>query len=343
MIREVLTVDRLLAMGPDAAGALLAVRRSDGGSAHDEALLEAWLQADDAHARAWARTQAGWNAFDDAADDELLAAMRSAAVGARPSRALPRERLAAAAVIVVLLSGVLFGLVLNNSWRAEPEALRTASSQAPSQAFFTAAGQRRAVILADGSRLTLDSDSRVEVAFSDRRRDLRLRQGHAFFEVAHDRQRPFAVRAGDRQVTALGTRFDVRVDPGRVRVVLVEGSVSVAASDPTAALVVLKPGERLEAKAGQPPVVALADIDAVLDWQENFVTFDDTPLSEVARLLTQAGPDRIVVRDPAVARFRISGRFQTGDLARFSRALAAVHPVRLVEIAPHQFEIVPAR
>jgi transmembrane sensor len=343
MIREVLTLDRLLAMGPEAAAALLAVRRSDGGSAHDEALLETWRQADEAHARAWAQTQAGWDAFEDADDDELLAAMRRAAVQARPARAIPRQWLAAAAVVLVLLSGGLLGLLLNAPSRFAPDAPQIARAERPAQAYATAAGQRRTFDLADGSRITLDADSRVEVALNTARRNLTLRQGHAYFEVAHDATRPFVVRAGDRQVTALGTKFDVRVDPGHVRVVLVEGRVSVAEPGSKASPVVLKPGEQLDAQAGGSPVVALANIDDVLDWEQGFVTFDDTPLSEVARMLSQAGADQIVVRDPAIARLRLSGRFQTGDIEKFGRTLTQVHPVRMVKIAPHRFEIVAAR
>jgi transmembrane sensor len=343
MIREVLSLDRLLAMGPDAAAALLMVRRTDGGAAHDETLMEAWLQADAAHPRAWAQVQAGWNAFDDADDDELLTAMRGAAVQARPARVFPRQRLAAAAVVLVLLSGALLGLFLNSPARIDPGAPQVAVAGTPAQVYATAAGQRRTFDLADGSRITLDAGSRVEVALSAPRRDLTLRQGHAYFEVAHDAARPFAVRAGDRQVTALGTKFDVRVDPGRVRVVLVEGRVSVAETGSPASPVLLKAGEQLDAQAGGSPVVALANIDDVLDWQQGFVSFDDTPLSEVARMWSQAGADQIVVRDPAVARLRLSGRFQTGDIGKFGRTLAQVHPVRLIKIAPHRFEIVAGR
>ncbi|MGH6911923.1 MAG: hypothetical protein ACREEG_17185, partial [Phenylobacterium sp.] len=109
MIREVLSLERLLAMEPAAAAALLAVRRSDGGTAHDDQLLDAWLESGDANAKAWTQTQAGWRAFDDAGDDDLLTAMRQAAVKARPARAVSGQRMAAAAVVLVVLTGALMG------------------------------------------------------------------------------------------------------------------------------------------------------------------------------------------------------------------------------------------
>jgi transmembrane sensor len=341
MIREILSLERLVAMEPSAAAALLAVRRSDGGTAHDEAMLHAWLQASEANVRAWDQTQAGLRAFDDAGDDELLMAMRRAAIEARPARAFAPQRLAAAAVVLVILTGALLGLFLRAP-SSRPSAPTPPSAEAPAQTFATADRQRATFSLADGSRMTLDGDSKVVVAFSSTRRDLRLRQGHAFFEVARDAARPFAVAAGDRQVVAVGTKFDVRVDPGRMRVVLVEGRVSVGSPRSTAAPTLLKAGQQLEAQTGRPPVVSTADIDAVLDWQQGFVTFDDMPLSEVVKVLNQGGPDQLAVGDPRIAGLRISGRFKTGDIARFGRTLAQVHPVRLVETAPHRFEIVPA-
>lgn len=342
MIREILSLERLVTMEPADAAALLAVRRSDGRTAHDDAMLDAWLQASEANVRAWGQTQAGWQAFDDAGDDELLTAMRRAALEARPARAFPRQGLAAAAVILVILTGALLGLFLNTPQLGRPSAPATSGAEAPAQTFATANGQRATFSLADGSRMTLDGDSKVQVAFSAARRDLRLGQGHAFFEVARDPTRPFAVAAGDRQVVAVGTKFDVRVDPGRMRVVLVEGRVSVGSPGSTAAPTLLKAGQQLEAQAGQPPVVSTANIDAILDWQQGFVTFDDMPLSEVVKVLNQGGPDQLAIGDPRIAGLRISGRFKTGDLARFGRALAQVHPVRLVQTAPHHFEIVPA-
>jgi transmembrane sensor len=96
--------------------------------------------------------------------------------------------------------------------------------------YVTGKGQKSIVDLPDGTRVTLDADSAVDVAFTGGRRDVRLLNGRAFFDVAHDRAHPFAVQAGGRVVTALGTQFDVRLTPGAVRVVLAEGSVSVASA-----------------------------------------------------------------------------------------------------------------
>ncbi len=84
--------------------------------------------------------------------------------------------------------------------------------------YVTGAGQKSTVTLADGSRVILDANSTLDVAFAERQRAVRLLNGHAFFDVAHDPGRPFTVQAAGRVVTALGTQFDVKLAPGSLRV-----------------------------------------------------------------------------------------------------------------------------
>ncbi len=180
------------------------------------------------------------------------------------------------------------------------------------------------------------------MAFSANRRDLRLLKGRAFFDVAHNARRPFVVEAAGRQVVAIGTRFDVRLDPGRVRVVLVEGRVAVRSSGSAASPTLLSAGEQLDARAGMVPVVSAADVQEVLNWQRGFVTFDNDTLAAAVAELNRDDIDQVMVRDRRVADLRISGLFRAGDVGRFGRALAQIHPVRIVRTGPHRFEIVSA-
>ncbi len=79
----------------------------------------------------------------------------------------------------------------------------------------------------DGSRITLNTDSQIRVDLTVKERRVELQQGEAFFEVAHDASRPFIVRAGNKRVIAVGTRFSVRREANDVRVVVTEGKVRV--------------------------------------------------------------------------------------------------------------------
>ena len=350
MIRQVLTLRDLKALSPNAAAALLAVRRSDGQSSRDADLIESWLQIDETHRQAWARTQARLGVFDEGEDDEILLAMRQAARQAKPAglRSYGRAAAIAAAVLLMVGAGSLAVLKFGRPISAAPnidmaQTQGSAPDGAASQRYATFDERPKTIELTDGSRVVLASDTVLEVTFAPRRRDLRLVRGRAFFDVAHDAGRPFMVTAGDRAVTAVGTRFDVLSARDRIRVVLLEGRVSVRASASARSPVFLRAGQALEARAGQAPVVGSANVSEVADWQRGYVTFDDTPLPAAIAEINRWSQDKIVINDPKVARLRISGRFQTDSLPRFGRTLAMIHPVRLVKRGPHRFEIVSVR
>src|SRR5690606_5459811 len=93
--------------------------------------------------------------------------------------------------------------------------------------YVTSPDERARVTLADGSMVTLDSDTRMLARIGSGRRDITLLAGRALFDVAKDPHRPFVVEAGGRTITALGTMFDVDVSPTELRVTLAEGVVAV--------------------------------------------------------------------------------------------------------------------
>ena len=105
------------------------------------------------------------------------------------------------------------------------EAIAPAAQASFRQRYGTAVGATRVISLPDGSRLTLDTDSQVEVTIDGKARTVQLERGQAFFEVAHDRQRPFVVDTGRLSVTAVGTAFSVRRVGSDIRVVVAEGTV----------------------------------------------------------------------------------------------------------------------
>ena len=118
-----------------------------------------------------------------------------------------------------LAAGVLLvicGLVGWGVWRAWADPTYT-----------TGIGEQRIVRLDDGTRLSLNSGTRVRIAYDDSERRVELERGEAYFEVAHNPARPFIVTAGNHQVTALGTVFVVRYEAAQTAVTLLEGKVAV--------------------------------------------------------------------------------------------------------------------
>ena len=163
---------------------------------------------------------------------------------------------------------------------------------------------------------------------------MRLVRGQALFEVAHRKARPFQVYAGDRVITAMGTVFDVRLEGDEVKVALVEGRVRVrpsarpAATTP-AAQVVLAPGELLEARPALPMHVQNVDVTRETSWRSGVLVFDETPLAEAVAELNRYSTERLVIRDPDLGAFHVTGVFKTGDINRFARTVEEILPVDL--------------
>lgn len=307
-------------------------------------LFAAWLDKSQDNRDAWRQAHRVWAIFDDAEDNDLIAALARAARQAGPETVarpwLPG--LIAASIAMVAVSATLLVGAGQGWFERSTKPVQVAAGPSLTAVgrpdYVTGKGHKSIIDLPDGTRVTLDADSALDVAFTGGRRDLRLVKGHAFFDVAHDRDHPFAVQADDRVVTALGTQFDVRLTPGVVRVVLAEGGVSVATGG--ARPVRLTPGQVFVAKTGAAGTVSATNVDQALSWRQGVVEFRDQPLSEAVAQLNRYTRARIIIRDPKVAALRITGVFKTGDVKRFGRSVSQVLPVRMIARDADTYELV---
>ena len=224
--------------------------------------------------------------------------------------------------------------------------------------YGTGVGEQRVVVLDDGTRLTLNTATRVRADLDASGRSVSVEDGEALFEVAKDPHRPFVVRVGGSEVRALGTVFAVRFTPrqagaGDVAVTLIEGQVSVhpeTYTDGTKASLpgrlVLHPGERarLTARASRAqeeksPLVDHPPIDQVVAWKRGEALFDDVPLEQaVAEMNRYSRTPIVLVGGDAIASRRVSGLFRTGDNVGFARAVATLHGLVVREL-PEQLEL----
>jgi len=238
--------------------------------------------------------------------------------------------------------------------RVQSDAPRQASAVAASVLdhgeFVTAKGERRTVRLGDGTAVTLNTDSAIRVAYAPGRRLVRLLRGQVLFEVAKDHSRPFVVQAAGRQVTALGTIFEVRLDPNRLKVVLVEGKVVVdgiqdrsGTGRPVIVPAVLAPGEELVSMLGEKPQLAKVDVDQQLRWREGFVEFDDVPLSTAVGEMNRYSSRQLVLQDAATGDLRLSGVFRTGSPERFAAIVSELLPIRSRPLPNERIELGVAR
>jgi transmembrane sensor len=117
------------------------------------------------------------------------------------------------------------------------------------QTYAAPVGSTSIVTLPDGTRMSLQGKTQVRIALAADRRQAVVDRGRVMFSVAHDAARPFAVQALDRRIVDIGTRFEIGLADQTLHVKLFEGSVRV---DGVGAALVLKPGEQLAARTGQP-------------------------------------------------------------------------------------------
>lgn len=281
--------------------------------------FEAWLAADPHHRTAWGDVEGSWNAFGaDAGELETLAARRTARNDAERVRS-QRIFIERPWRIAVAAAFVTFAVSLGTwYWFQTPDEYRTEL------------GQHRTVALADGSHIILDSGTEVRVRLARHSRNLELAFGQARFQVAHDKGRPFTVRAGREQVVATGTDFNVDRPGAGVIVTLIEGRVYVE-SDGSRPSVrsVLRAGEQFSVVPPLSPQIARVDIGRVMAWQNGELSFDNEPLSSVVERVNRYSGQPIVIVGEKAGQLRVSGEFKAGDTAGFVRLVTRLLPLDL--------------
>jgi len=264
--------------------------------------LRQWLAASTLNRVAYLRLKASWQRAD------RLSALKNPATSiAEPSSFLARPRLLAAiAAVLLLLAAGAGGWRL---WRGPSE-----------QVFATAVGKMQAVRLADGSRMELNTDTRVRTDVTAARRIVTLDSGEAYFDVVHDAARPFTVYAGNRRITDLGTKFSVFRNGDDVRVTVQEGRVKVDVLDRPAvdAPVVAEAGHTVMAKGSETLVFAKPDtgISSDLAWRSGMLVFNQQTLADAAEQFNRYNSRKIVVEGKA-RRIRIGGSFKADNVDVF--------------------------
>ena len=325
MVREALNIERLHAMVPEEAAAHLLVRRAEGLSAQEEALVTEWLSADAANAAALEQAGRAWNVFDDNPANEWLGAMREHALHRPAHRSSSWRKFAAIAAVLMLMIGSGWLLMVQSGRQSPAIPANTIRYVAEREAI-------KEIALPDGSRMTLDANSSAIGRFGPSGRSIRLERGRAFFAVKHDAASPFTVDAEEQRITAIGTQFDVSLTSRELAVTLVEGRVTIGAPSSKAALVTLEPGQQFVLRGGKAAVTILGDgASAKTGWRQGLLNFDNEPLSGVVAEANRYSHQKIVIHDAQVAGLRISGQFRAGDAQRFASTIADLYRLHAVK------------
>jgi ferric-dicitrate binding protein FerR (iron transport regulator) len=194
---------------------------------------------------------------------------------ARPSGLLIRRPWLSAAAVILLLAGVY---ALARRTGNGSGAVDTPGED--SVIVATAGGEIRTVTLPDGSAITLNANSCLTYLRAFKNREVRLRSGEAFFQIAPDPARPFIAEAGGLKTTVLGTSFNIRSyrRDSATTIALITGKVSVGDAKTT-----LAPGDLLtEDKNGGLTKVHLDRVEDILAWRQKAMSFRDASFADIA-------------------------------------------------------------
>jgi transmembrane sensor len=298
------------------AAVWLARLHSDVRTESTESGFRRWLAADAAHREAFERLTNTWEVTSNL--------RRRPGVAPGSEWRFFRRGLAAAAAALTVCALITLGAF----------SLLRSGGTTRAETFSTALGERRSLLLADGSHLVLNTDSRVKVSFGSRMRLVTIQKGQARFQVARNPARLFVVRAGGKQIIAVGTAFDVRWTGEQLSVVLVEGHVAVLPADErpsitAASAVALEPGERLEFKRPELAVRSSVRLEREEAWVNGRVVFDSTPLDAAIAEMNRYAVRKLVLGSPGLAKLRISGTFSVDDSSAFARAVAQMLSLKM--------------
>ncbi|QDE28923.1 FecR family protein [Paremcibacter congregatus] len=209
--------------------------------------------------------------------------------------------------------------------------------------YNTAVGEQKKILLKDGSVLTLNTNSEIEVAMTESVRRLHLKRGEVYFDVAKDKNRPFEVAVSNAYVKAVGTAFNIKQAGPQVAVLVTEGEVEVrsnfAAQNDSHSTRVIKPtteilvaGDQLVFGAEKAQKVKLEEewVSRETLWREGRIILDEKSLLEIAREIQPYIKERIVIADEEVAAFKAGGVFKLGEMGSFFNALEEALPVQVI-------------
>ncbi len=279
-------------------------------AAAEQAELDAWLGEDERREGALLRAQATLAYLDRG-----RALQANDAAPARP--AVNRRNL-------LMLGGA--------GMAAAAAGLFVAAGRKP--AFATKLGEVRQVALADGSTATINTDSRIQVDFHARERRIALSSGEAWFQVAHDRTRPFIVAAGQVRVRAVGTAFSVRLRNGSADVLVTEGVVETWVEGHEAQKVRVAAGFQAQVTDGNGGVVTAPDaakITRALSWRGGQLALDGETLDFAVEEINRYNSKKIVVDSPRLGHEPLVGYFRTNEPEKFSSAVAALINARVID------------
>lgn len=316
------------------AASLWIERLGEGLTPDEEVELQTWLSEDPANQTLLEKMARLWDKMDSLS--RLSALVPQPVVPVKSDHGFSVAHVAMAASIALIFTALLFW---NSSRDAEiaPQ-IAPHVAQRPAEIFYeTAIGEQQVHRLEDGTKITLNTGSRIGVRYSQDARLLHLESGEVHVEVAKDAERPLSVLAGGHIVQAIGTAFNIEIKPGReIELVVTEGTVRIGEQlesidrglkDVEIVLprsaTVLTAGQQLvtgdKTEVAEP--ISSDDIQVKLSWRQGNLIFRGESLAEATQEVERYTGVEFVFIDENLKQRSVSGFFKAGDVEGMLEAL----------------------
>lgn len=293
------------------------LRVQNGLSESERRHFNQWLQTSEAHHSAYRETSSVWNMLDTISPESTIKKSVS------PNRLLRASRIRNFTYAAVACLLLIIGM-----WTGIPHAQETPVF---SQVYQSQKGEIATRVLPDGTKITLDTDTKIKAAYYDTQRNVILEQGQIMVEAAKDPGRILTVQADTIKISVTGTCFEVRHIGSLVRVTVEEGSVEIAHAPVGGSIIrlaVLNQSQQilLDTK-GIVKKHSKNENASVATWRKGRLTFNHIPLGDVISEYNRYGGMRIQAGDAKAQGLLISGTFDINRTQSFLDVLPVILPV----------------
>ena len=287
------------------AAAWLVRLQNDERSAADVAAFQAWTAVDPSHATAFEAVSGTW---------DIIGALPHDMRGRMPTHPLVTRRRA-----LVTAAGAAVAVAGATAWLRGTAAV----------AYQTEIGEQKHVILKDGSRIFLDTNSRVEVKFDGTMRAADLQYGRVNFRTVADPWRPFIVSAATSRIVSAASSLDVTRDGAQVSVIVIQGTAEIERPDFPAAR--LTGGDRFQAVVNEAGQRDRPNLAPLLAWQTGQAIFENGRLSDAVAEMNRYSTTKLTIVNSDMGELRVSGIYAVGDNLSFANSVSRLLPVKIVQ------------
>ena len=254
------------------------------------------------------------------------------------------------------VAGLILAIVVIIAFTAYPNISGNFQENGFDADYITSIGEVRSITLPDGSRVSMNTKSKINVTYAHDVRLIRLSEGEAWFDVYHDTEKPFIVYAGHFAVWAVGTAFSVNLMNNNVNLTVTEGRIEVASLQDGVFpetrpdwKVIKQAAFRIPLVQGQHMIldnnlgnsndaielvrqIEPEQIEKNLSWRDGMLIFDNDTLKEVVAEINRYTSMKIIISESEIQDMRFGGYFKAGDITSILASLEEGFGIRVEKI-----------